>query len=91
MVQQQEAPIGNDVLVGKECVLAVNDYVEKSPREASMKKGYVLNLVNSANKVMSFLYISYVMLCHVWLVGIPFHFIVSFFSTTSVIWCFMLN
>ena len=65
MVQQQEAPIGNDVLVGKECVLAVNDYVEKSPREASMKKGYVLTLINSANKVMSFLYISYVMLCHV--------------------------
>ncbi|XP_077865919.1 spectrin alpha chain, non-erythrocytic 1-like [Saccoglossus kowalevskii] len=46
--RQQEAPIGDDY--GKECVLALYDYVEKSPREVSMKKGDVLTLLNSANK-----------------------------------------
>ncbi|XP_077987102.1 spectrin alpha chain, non-erythrocytic 1-like isoform X2 [Glandiceps talaboti] len=46
--RQQEAPIGDDL--GKECVLALYDYVEKSPREVSMKKGDVLTLLNSANK-----------------------------------------
>ena len=37
--------------LGKECVVALYDYSEKSPREVSMKKGDVLTLLNSANKV----------------------------------------
>merc|ERR1719342_1995746 len=37
-------------LVGKECVQALYDYTEKSPREVSMKKGDVLTLLNSNNK-----------------------------------------
>jgi len=36
--------------VGKEAVIALYDYVEKSPREVSMKKGDVLTLLNSNNK-----------------------------------------
>lgn len=36
---------------GKEFVVAVYDYAEKSPREVSMKKGDVLALLNSNNKV----------------------------------------
>lgn len=37
---------------GKEFVMALYDYVEKSPREVSMKKGDVLTLLNSNNKVI---------------------------------------
>ena len=47
--QQQEAPVVDDL--GKECVVALYDYQEKSPREVSMKKGDVLTLLNSSNKV----------------------------------------
>lgn len=36
--------------LGKECVIALYDYTEKSPREVSMKKGDVLTLLNSNNK-----------------------------------------
>ena len=46
--RQQEAPIAD--VTGKECVMALYDYVEKSPREVSMKKGDVLTLLNSNNK-----------------------------------------
>ncbi|CAH1785763.1 unnamed protein product [Owenia fusiformis] len=46
--KQQEAPIVDDI--GKECVVALYDYAEKSPREVSMKKGDVLTLLNSSNK-----------------------------------------
>jgi len=35
---------------GKEVVMALYDYTEKSPREVSMKKGDVLTLLNSNNK-----------------------------------------
>lgn len=35
---------------GKELVLALYDYQEKSPREVTMKKGDVLTLLNSTNK-----------------------------------------
>lgn len=35
---------------GKEFVMALYDYTEKSPREVSMKKGDVLTLLNSNNK-----------------------------------------
>jgi spectrin alpha len=46
--KQQEAPqIDN---IGKECVVALYDYQEKSPREVSMKKGDILTLLNSSNK-----------------------------------------
>ena len=48
-LQQQEAPVIDDI--GKECVVALYDYQEKSPREVSMKKGDVLTLLNSSNKV----------------------------------------
>lgn len=37
---------------GKECVVALYDYAEKSPREVSMKRGDVLTLLNSNNKVI---------------------------------------
>lgn len=51
-MQQQEAPqIDN---IGKECVVALYDYQEKSPREVSMKKGDILTLLNSSNKVGTF-------------------------------------
>jgi len=46
--RQQEAPIAD--VTGKECVMALYDYAEKSPREVSMKKGDVLTLLNSNNK-----------------------------------------
>ena len=46
--KQQEAPVIDNI--GKECVVAVYDYQEKSPREVSMKKGDVLTLLNSSNK-----------------------------------------
>jgi spectrin alpha len=49
--QQQEAPVIDDI--GTEKVVALYDYTEKSPREVSMKKGDVLTLLNSANKVMT--------------------------------------
>lgn len=47
--QQQETPVID--VTGKECVMALYDYTEKSPREVSMKKGDVLTLLNSNNKV----------------------------------------
>lgn len=40
--------------IGTEKVVALYDYTEKSPREVSMKKGDVLTLLNSANKVCHF-------------------------------------
>lgn len=43
----QEQPRGQ---LGRECVLALYDYTEKSPREVSIKKGDVLTLLNSSNK-----------------------------------------
>uniref|UniRef100_A0A7E4VTH7 Spectrin alpha chain n=1 Tax=Panagrellus redivivus TaxID=6233 RepID=A0A7E4VTH7_PANRE len=43
----QEHPGGQ---LGKECVIALYDYVEKSPREVSIKKGEILTLLNSSNK-----------------------------------------
>lgn len=49
MFQQQETPVID--VTGKECVMALYDYTEKSPREVSMKKGDVLTLLNSNNKV----------------------------------------
>lgn len=48
--QQQETPVID--VSGKECVMALYDYTEKSPREVSMKKGDVLTLLNSNNKVL---------------------------------------
>lgn len=48
--QQQETPVID--VTGKECVMALYDYSEKSPREVSMKKGDVLTLLNSNNKVI---------------------------------------
>jgi len=48
-LQQQEAPVIDDL--GTEKVMALYDYTEKSPRETSMKKGDVLTLLNSSNKV----------------------------------------
>ena len=39
-------------MTGKECVMALYDYTEKSPREVSMRKGDVLTLLNSNNKVL---------------------------------------
>lgn len=44
----QEAPVSD--VAGKECVMALYDYTEKSPREVSMRKGDVLTLLNSNNK-----------------------------------------
>lgn len=49
LFQQQETPVVD--VSGKECVMALFDYTEKSPREVSMKKGDVLILLNSNNKV----------------------------------------
>ncbi|XP_055377124.1 spectrin alpha chain isoform X3 [Condylostylus longicornis] len=46
--RQQETPVVD--ITGKECVVALYDYTEKSPREVSMKKGDVLTLLNSNNK-----------------------------------------
>ncbi|XP_025205987.1 spectrin alpha chain isoform X1 [Melanaphis sacchari] len=46
--KQQETPVVD--VSGKECVMALFDYTEKSPREVSMKKGDVLILLNSNNK-----------------------------------------
>ncbi|PAV55545.1 hypothetical protein WR25_20353 [Diploscapter pachys] len=43
----QEQPVG---VYGRDCVLALYDYQEKSPREVSMKKGDVLTLLNASNK-----------------------------------------
>ncbi|GFR78865.1 spectrin alpha chain [Elysia marginata] len=48
--KQQEAPIIDDI--GKEKVVALYDYTEKSPREVSMKKGDVLTLLNSTIKLV---------------------------------------
>lgn len=47
--RQQEAPSG-EYIPGREAVVALYDYAEKSPREVSMKKGDVLTLLNSSNK-----------------------------------------
>ena len=46
--QQQVAPMDDET--GKELVLALYDYQEKSPREVTMKKGDILTLLNSTNK-----------------------------------------
>ncbi|XP_034950894.1 spectrin alpha chain [Chelonus insularis] len=46
--RQQETPTVE--IAGKECVVALYDYAEKSPREVSMKKGDTLTLLNSNNK-----------------------------------------
>ena len=46
--RQQETPVAD--VAGKECVMALYDYAEKSPREVSMRKGDVLTLLNSNNK-----------------------------------------
>ncbi|GFT44789.1 spectrin alpha chain [Nephila pilipes] len=46
--RQQERPVVDHA--GKELVMALYDYIEKSPREVSMKKGDVLTLLNSNNK-----------------------------------------
>ena len=46
--RQQETPVTD--IAGTQCVLALFDYVEKSPREVSMKKGDILTLLNSNNK-----------------------------------------
>uniref|UniRef100_A0A8C9TFL8 Spectrin alpha, non-erythrocytic 1 n=1 Tax=Scleropages formosus TaxID=113540 RepID=A0A8C9TFL8_SCLFO len=46
--RQQVAPTDDET--GKELVLALYDYQEKSPREVTMKKGDVLTLLNSTNK-----------------------------------------
>ncbi|KJH49812.1 spectrin repeat-containing domain protein [Dictyocaulus viviparus] len=43
----QEQPVGQ---LGRDCVLALYDYQEKSPREVSMKKGDILTLLNASNK-----------------------------------------
>lgn len=53
-LQQQEAPVVDDL--GTEKVMALYDYSEKSPREVSMKKGDVLTLLNSTNKVNTYMY-----------------------------------
>ncbi|EEB17271.1 Spectrin alpha chain, putative [Pediculus humanus corporis] len=45
--RQQETPVID--VTGKECVMALYDYTEKSPREVSMKKGDILTLLNSNN------------------------------------------
>ncbi|XP_070398767.1 uncharacterized protein [Nothobranchius furzeri] len=47
--QQQAAPTDDET--GKELVLALYDYQEKSPREVTMKKGDILTLLNSTNKL----------------------------------------
>merc|ERR1719225_2186676 len=47
--RQQETPV-TDVAAAKECVMALYDYTEKSPREVSTRKGDVLTLLNSNNK-----------------------------------------
>lgn len=52
LFQQQETPVID--ISGKECVVALYDYTEKSPREVSMKKGDVLTLLNSNNKVLEY-------------------------------------
>ena len=36
---------------GKECVMAIDDYDEKTAREISIKEGEVLTLLNSNNRV----------------------------------------
>ncbi|XP_048876599.1 spectrin alpha chain, non-erythrocytic 1-like isoform X2 [Brienomyrus brachyistius] len=46
--RQQVAPTDDET--GKELVLALYDYQEKSPREVTMKKGDILTLLNSSNK-----------------------------------------
>ena len=50
--QQQVAPLEDGT--GKEMVLVLYDYQEKSPREVTMKKGDVLPLLNSTNKVRGY-------------------------------------
>jgi len=48
--QQQQDRLSLDPLSGRQCVVALYDYTEKSPREVSVKKGDVLTLINSNNK-----------------------------------------
>lgn len=47
--KQQETDLSVEP-TGKECVVALFDYVEKSPREISIKKGEIVPLLNSSNK-----------------------------------------
>jgi spectrin alpha len=47
--RMQEAPTA-ERLGGKEVVMALYDYQEKSPREVSMRKGDILTLLNSHHK-----------------------------------------
>jgi len=56
ILQQQEAPQIDQI--GRESVVALYDYQEKSPREVSMKKGDILTLLNSSNKVHLLAYLS---------------------------------
>ena len=42
--------------LASEKVMALYDYQEKNPREISMKKGDILNLLNNANKVLVMLF-----------------------------------
>jgi len=49
-LQQENLAAPGDQTVGKECVVALFDYVEKSPREVSIKKGEIVPLLNSSNK-----------------------------------------
>ncbi len=42
-------------LTGKDCVVALYDYDEKTAREITIKEGQLLTLLNSNNRV-SFLY-----------------------------------
>lgn len=49
--QQDRQSIGPGAFdAGRQCVIALYDYVEKSPREVSVKKGDVVTLINSNNK-----------------------------------------
>jgi len=60
ILQQQEAPQIDQI--GRESVVALYDYQEKSPREVSMKKGDILTLLNSSNKVC-LLHVTFVIQC----------------------------
>jgi len=62
ILQQQEAPQIDQI--GRESVVALYDYQEKSPREVSMKKGDILTLLNSSNKVqLPYSYIVFIVYC----------------------------
>ena len=46
---KQEGQIAIGEPSGKECIVALFDYVEQSPREVSIKKGEIVPLLNSSN------------------------------------------